>query len=111
MRYSRASALDHPPPSRSALMKSVQVSCLSNDALVRELKDSVAHGCTLAARQVELIAEGQRRRLYALAGYSSMFAYCVDELHLSEEAAYKRLRVARAARRFPQVLVALAEGR
>jgi hypothetical protein len=36
--------------------------------------------------------------LYAPAGYPSMFKYCVDELHLSEDAAYKRIQVARADR-------------
>jgi len=40
-----------------------------------------------------------------------MFAYCVQELHLSEDEAYKRIRVARAARRFPAIFDALAEGR
>src|SRR5262245_37726436 len=106
-----ASALDHPPPSRSAPMKSVPVSRLSDDALLCELNTSVAHGCPHTARQVELIAEVERRRLYAPAGYPSMFAFCVGELHLSEDAAYKRIRVARATRRYPRVLLALAEGR
>jgi hypothetical protein len=92
-------------------MKRIPVSRLSNDVLVCELKESVAHDCTLTARQVELIAEVQRRRLYAPAGYPSMFAFCVEELHLSEDAAYKRIRVARAARRYPRVLLALSEGR
>ena len=92
-------------------MKSVPVSRLSNDALVRELKDSVAYHWSHTARQVALIAEVDRRRLYAPAGYPSMFEFCVGELHLSEDAAYKRIQAARAARRCPQVLVALARGR
>jgi hypothetical protein len=92
-------------------MTSVPVTRLSNDALIRELKASVAEHCVRAARQVALIAEIERRRLYAPAGYPSMFAYCVGELHLSEDAAYKRIRVARAARSFPRVLSALATGR
>src|SRR5262249_27860289 len=50
------------------------------------------------------------RRLYAPAGYPSMFAYCVGWLHLSEDAAYKRIRVARAARKFPGFMAALADG-
>jgi 5-methylcytosine-specific restriction endonuclease McrA len=60
---------------------------------------------------VALIAEVERRRLYAPAGHPSMFEFCVRELHLSEDAAYKRIRVARAARRYPQALAALADGR
>jgi hypothetical protein len=106
-----ASALDHPPPSRSAPMKRIPVSRLSNDALIQELKESVAHDGPHTARQVALIAEVERRRLYAPAGYSSMYTYCLDKLHLSEDAAYKRIQVARVARRYPAVLASLAEGR
>jgi len=40
-----------------------------------------------------------------------MYAYCVGELHLSEDAAYKRIQAARAARQFPALFTALAEGR
>jgi 5-methylcytosine-specific restriction endonuclease McrA len=40
-----------------------------------------------------------------------MFAYCVQQLHFSEEVAYKRIRAARTARRFPAILPAVAEGR
>src|SRR5262249_16870628 len=43
------------------------------------------------------------------AGYDSMYAFCLRELHLSEEAACKRIRVARAARQFPVVFGMLAE--
>src|SRR5262249_42733529 len=34
-----------------------------------------------------------------------------DELHLSEDAAFKRIRAARLARRFPSIYCAVAEGR
>jgi hypothetical protein len=57
------------------------------------------------------IAEVDARKLYVPAGYSSMHAYCVNELHLSEDAAYKRIQAARVARQFPVVFAALAEGR
>ena len=40
-----------------------------------------------------------------------MYAYCVGELRLSEDATWKRLQAARAARRFPALLPAIAEGR
>jgi hypothetical protein len=40
-----------------------------------------------------------------------MFRYCVDHLHLSEVASYKRIRAARAARRFSEIFDAVAEGR
>jgi hypothetical protein len=56
------------------------------------------------------IGEVEARNLYQPAGYSSMFAYCVGRLHMSEDIAYKRIRVARKARRFPTVFLAIAEG-
>lgn len=40
-----------------------------------------------------------------------MFTYCTQVLHLAEHAAYNRIEVARAARRFPIILELLAEGR
>jgi len=40
-----------------------------------------------------------------------MFEYCVGELLLSEDAAYRRITAARAARRFPALFEAVAEGR
>ncbi len=38
-------------------------------------------------------------------------AYCTRVLHLAEHAAYNRIEAARAARRFPTILIMLADGR
>ena len=40
-----------------------------------------------------------------------MFAYCVGELRLSDDAAYRRIRAARTARQFPMIFAAIADGR
>ena len=40
-----------------------------------------------------------------------MHAYCVERLHFSDGAAYKRIRAARAAREYPRLLADVAEGR
>jgi 5-methylcytosine-specific restriction endonuclease McrA len=40
-----------------------------------------------------------------------MHAYCVGALRLSEDAAYKRIQAARAARQFPALFTAVAAGR
>ncbi len=40
-----------------------------------------------------------------------MFSYCVGELHLSEDSAFKRIQAARVARQFPVIFEALAQGR
>ena len=57
------------------------------------------------------LAEVDARRLYVAQGYPSMFLYCVHELRFSEDAAFKRIRAARAAREFPVIFEAVAEGR
>jgi 5-methylcytosine-specific restriction endonuclease McrA len=57
------------------------------------------------------IAEVDDRGLYRPAGYPSMFAYCVGELRFSEDASYKRIRAARAGRKFSVLFTALADGR
>ena len=40
-----------------------------------------------------------------------MHAYCVGELRLSEDAAFRRIRAARAGREFPNLFAGLAQGR
>jgi 5-methylcytosine-specific restriction endonuclease McrA len=76
--------------------------------------DLIAHAVRereCMAAFVARIAEFRARKLYVPAGYSSMYAYCIHELHLSEQAAYKRIFAAKAARRFPEIFEALADGR
>jgi hypothetical protein len=46
--------------------------------------------------------------VYAALGYGSLFDYCTGALRLSEDAACARIAVARACRRFPAILDALA---
>ena len=50
------------------------------------------------------------RRVYLGEGYSSLFAFCTQALHLSEHAAYATIEAARAARRFPDLLELLEDG-
>src|SRR5688500_7215303 len=62
------------------------------------------------AALIASLAEIDARRLYLGEGCSSLFAYCTRILHLSEDAAYGRIEVARAARKFPEIFDLLAEG-
>ena len=87
------------------------VSHFTDRALLHDLKGLVAQDRRTTAVMLTRIAEVDERKLYRREGYPSMYEYCVHELRLSESAAYKRINVARMARRFPAILVALAEGR
>src|SRR5690348_6124988 len=92
-------------------MSAYDLTQLHDDALSRDLDTIAAQDRTTTANLLAHIAEFDARRLYAPAGYSSMHAYCVEKLGLSDGSAWKRLLVARPARKFPQILGSLAEGR
>jgi 5-methylcytosine-specific restriction endonuclease McrA len=62
------------------------------------------------AALISHLAVLDERRLYLREGCSSMFTYCVQVLHLSEHAAYKRIEVVRAARKYPVILELLGDG-
>jgi len=84
---------------------------VSDAVLLRDLAFLVARDRLTTAELLSHIAEVDARRLYVPAGYSSMHAYCVEELRLSEDASFRRIRAARAARSFPVLFEALAEGK
>jgi hypothetical protein len=56
------------------------------------------------------LAEVDRRKLHLGLGCASLFIYCTRVLRLSPHAAYNRIAVARAARRFPVILDRLETG-
>ena len=84
---------------------------LSHEVLRRELTTRAARENEATAELLAYIAEFDERKLYLPEAYESMLAYCTGELKLSEEAAKKRLWVARAGRGCPGVFEALASGR
>ncbi len=92
-------------------MNTYSLTHLGDRELLRDLAALVARDRTTTATLLAHIAEVDERRLYLPAAHPSMYAYCVRELHLSEEAAFKRIHAARTARRFPAIFAALADGR
>ena len=83
----------------------------TDEVLLHDLSSLAARDRAVTALLLAHIAEVDTRRLYLPAGHSSMFAYCVEVLRLSEDAAYKRITVARLARRFPILFTMLEDGR
>jgi hypothetical protein len=99
------------PRERLAIMRAYSLSHLSDPELMRSTAASSSQEDTATAAFLAHLAEMDARRLYLPAGYPSLHAYCVQVLHKSEDAAYRRITAARAARRFPAIFEALAEGR
>ncbi|MGH7724298.1 MAG: HNH endonuclease [Candidatus Eiseniibacteriota bacterium] len=92
-------------------MRAYALTHLSDEVLLRNLNELVARDRLTTTELLACLAEVDARRLYVPAGYTSMHAFCVDGLHLSDDAAFKRIQAARAARQFPALFGALAEGR
>ena len=86
------------------------LSHLADHVLLHELKSLLARERAATANLLLHLGEVDSRRLYLPAAQPSMHEYCVRVLHMSEHAAYKRIRAARAARRFPRILGMLASG-
>lgn len=83
---------------------------LSDDQLLSKVEALAKGEQQATARLIAGLAEVERRRLFLGEGYTSLFTYCIDALHMSEHAAYARIEAARVAQRFPVVLEQLAEG-
>lgn len=84
---------------------------LRDHVLRQELRDCAWRESGATAELLARIAEFDERRLYADDTCRSMFDYCVRKLHMSEDAAFKRIRVARTARAYPAIFPLLADGR
>jgi len=83
----------------------------SHDALLRDLKTLDGQDRRTAAVLLSRVAEFEERRLFLREGYPSMYAYCIQDLHWCEGTASRRIYAARAARRFPVLFDAVADGR
>jgi len=83
---------------------------LTNEALLGEVKRLAQCERSTIATLVAHLVEVEKRGLHHAEGYSSMCDYCTEALHLSEHAAFLRLRAARAASRHPEILEDLARG-
>ncbi len=84
---------------------------LTTEALDRSAEETVRAEKRNAALVIAHIAEISRRKAELECGYKNIFDYCTRRLKLSEGSVARRLQVANVSRRFPQLLVALAENR
>jgi hypothetical protein len=92
---------------RSALR---QLSNLSDQDLLVQIHVAAQAERHATAHLIAMLMELDSRRLYLGEGFSSLFAYCTDALHLSEPAAYNRIEVTGVVRKFPIILDGLAAG-
>jgi hypothetical protein len=98
------------------MMKGIKAYIDKLEGLSAESLDQSAVELVRAEKQkvallIAHIAEMSRRKAALACGYKSLFDYCVRRLALSEGSVAMRIQVANVAKRFPQLLVALANNR
>ncbi|HUQ08351.1 MAG TPA: HNH endonuclease signature motif containing protein [Kofleriaceae bacterium] len=84
---------------------------VADEKLLADLAALVSADRQTTALLIAHIAEVDARELFKPAACSSMHAYCRRVLRLSADAAFTRIRAARAGREFPQIFDAIADGR
>jgi hypothetical protein len=81
----------------------ITLETMSDEELVVALDRAVAAEVTALVELLKHLAEFGRRQLWLPRAYTSLFAYCTEELGYSEDQAAKRIHAARAARDFPLI--------
>jgi hypothetical protein len=84
---------------------------LDDEALLASLRSLIQSHRRVTSDIIAHLGEVDERRVHVARGYSSLFEYCMKELGLSEDEAYRRIEVARMARQFPAMLDLLQAGR
>ena len=84
---------------------------IADAELITRLRRLVHADQTLTARLLLYLGEVDARKLYREQACASMFAYCVEELHMSESEAYLRIQAARLGRQYPLLVQLLAQGK
>ena len=83
---------------------------LSEHELLEHFENLVARDRRTTVRLLVAIAEIDERKLWAAHACPSMFAFCVERFHMSEQVTAKRIWAARTARRFPVILEMVERG-
>jgi 5-methylcytosine-specific restriction endonuclease McrA len=83
---------------------------LTDEQLLTEVRELAASERVATVALIAAFVELDLRRLYLGLGYPSLFKFCTQALLLSGDAAYNRIRAARVAAKWPEVLDFLADG-
>ena len=86
------------------------LSHMSESALLDHFETLVARDRRTTTQLLVAIAEIDERKVWARHACPSMFAFCVERFHMSEQVTAKRIWAARTARRFPSVLGMVERG-
>jgi hypothetical protein len=91
-------------------MQPIDLTALTDDALVARVSTLCAEGHVLTARIIVHLIEVEDRRHDLRAACTSMFDFCQRKLGMSEGAAFRRITAARIVKRFPSLLGRVEKG-
>ena len=91
-------------------MKKICLESIPDDHVLEQVEVLAGRANEITAELLAYLAELDSRGLHLGQACSSLFAFCVERLRMSESAAGKRITAARVARRFPVVLEMIARG-
>jgi len=80
------------------------VRALNNDQLINKMNYLISEETKNVAAQIVLLKEVKRRKLAIAMGYPSLLEFCVSELGLTRDQAWKRSQAAGAIEREPVLL-------
>jgi len=95
----------------SYIAKTLNTKALTDAVLIDETKKLLGFERTTLCSFLVNLAEIDSRKIYASAGYPSLFKYVVKEFNLCEGAAAMRIVVSRHAKIFPRLLDEIQSGR
>src|SRR6187551_1098110 len=83
---------------------------LTNDELAAGTRQLIGRSNQLLATLLAHLAEVEARGIHRQRACASLYTYCIYELRLSEDAAFRRARAAKLARQFPVIFQQIADG-
>src|SRR5512139_846039 len=83
---------------------------LPDDALLATVRRLTAHSNVALAELLAHLGEVELRGIHRTRACASLYTYCIYELRMSEDAAFRRAKAARLVRRHPDVRDAIAKG-
>jgi hypothetical protein len=98
----------------TAMMFTTTIACpleqVSDDELLQDTRRLVGQTNRVLAALLAHLSEVEARGLHRVRACSSLYTYCIYELRMSEDTAFRRVSASRLVRRFPALLIAIERG-
>ena len=87
-------------------MKDYSLDKISDTVVLRNTDELIARDCLTTAELLAHVAAVDERKLYLMAAFPSMVAWCCSKLRMTRAAAFRRIQAARTAHQYPAMFPA-----